>query len=217
MSERQWASRRLAALGALVLGTAGAWLSCASQASHLMDIAEPRMHPLPMRRAGLTEVAVVESPARAGTAPAQPAEAPAQPAEPPKVAEAAPKPAEAPKPAPVAEAPAKPSGTPVAATAASEAPKPKKAAASKPAEAASTEMGSLNLTANAAAEVWIDGKRVGKAPIQGKSVSAGAHRVRFDCVYPSGKQKGVDRNVEVQPFSEVSVDFECPEQPPEAQ
>ena len=70
------------------------------------------------------------------------------------------------------------------------------------------DYGQLNLNASGTAEVYVDGQKVGVAPVT-RHVPTGRHKVRFDCLSGEGRKQGANRTVEVPPFSEVSVDFEC--------
>ena len=72
-----------------------------------------------------------------------------------------------------------------------------------------SEDGRLNLKSNGASEVWVDGKKIGRSPMQGVVVSAGKHSARFDCVGDGGARRGSNLSVEVPPFAEVDVDFDC--------
>lgn len=128
-----------------------------------------------------------------------------------------------PEPAPAPKPPPAPAPTPAAAPAAAPAPTPAaKPAATKPAAAAAPSApgaapvpvvegeGTLNLKAVGEADVYIDGRKAGKSPIEGKVVPAGNHRVRFDCYGSDGKPiRGVDQNVRVSADMDSDVDFNC--------
>jgi hypothetical protein len=67
------------------------------------------------------------------------------------------------------------------------------------------ESGSLNVTATAAAVVFIDGRKVGAAPVQGQAVAPGAHVVKVVCSNGTSSEKKVD----VPAFAEVDVEQRC--------
>lgn len=229
MSERWKRPETLSLAGMVLAGVASAfaWGSCLGPAWRLVEAAEPRLHP-PFARGrsdGAGEaIAKAAPPAKAQ----EPGGSPTSVAQPPPAPAANAKPTPS-KPAAVVAEPA--AGSPPAAKVAPRPPAVEKKDSSsggeKPAAATAApkepapppkdvELGSLTLVANAEAEVWIDGRLVGKAPVEGRQVPEGRHRVRFDCIFPEGKLKGAERKVEVQAFSEVSVEYECPQQLPSA-
>ena len=113
-------------------------------------------------------------------------------------------------PEPVAAKPAVDAGTkapePVAA-------KPAPAAAkAEPAERpAPVPDGFLDLQASEAADVFIDGRKVGSAPVNGVKVKAGPHKIRFDCYDAAGNTTpGQAQTVQVPSGETAEVNFNCP-------
>ncbi|MGV3622191.1 MAG: hypothetical protein ACO1OB_15310 [Archangium sp.] len=95
------------------------------------------------------------------------------------------------KPAPVAEKPA--------------APKPPAPAASPVGE------GVLNLRASDTADVYLDGKKLGGAPVLGVKAKVGAHKLRFDCYDAAGNTvPGTPQTVQVKLDTETDLEFPCP-------
>lgn len=95
------------------------------------------------------------------------------------------------KPAPVAEKPP--------------APKP---AAAPPAPAGE---GVLNLRASDTADVYLDGKKLGGAPLLGVKAKVGAHKLRFDCYDAAGNTvPGTPQTVTVKLDTETDLEFPCP-------
>lgn len=142
--------------------------------------------------ATLAAVAPTPAPAKDDDEPAPLAKLP----ESPKTEEAPPKVEE--KPAPVAEKPA-----PVA-----EKPPAPKPAAPPPPVAAD---GILNLRATDTADVYLDGKKLGGAPILGVKAKVGAHKLRFDCYDAAGNTvPGSPQTVTVKLDTETDLEFPCP-------
>ncbi|MCA2978283.1 MAG: PEGA domain-containing protein [Myxococcaceae bacterium] len=84
-----------------------------------------------------------------------------------------------------------------------------KADAGAPAEPA--REGTLNLRASETADVFVDGKKVGSAPVEGLKVKAGTHKVRFDCYDAAGNALlGAPKTVTVTADAEETVEFACP-------
>ncbi len=71
--------------------------------------------------------------------------------------------------------------------------------------------GLLNLRASDTADVFLDGKKLGGAPVLGIKTKAGAHRVRFDCFDQGGNAiPGTQRTVNVKADDETDFEFTCP-------
>jgi hypothetical protein len=149
------------------------------------------------------------APAAAAPAAAAPAAAAPAAAAPPAAAPAAAAPAAAAPAAaapPVAVAAAKPAPAPAAAPAAAA---PKAGAPKAAAPKLADDAGALNLKSDAPADVYVDGKKVGKTPLVGYRVNPGNYKVRFDCQTEGGKVQGTAKPVNVPPYSDVDVDHEC--------
>jgi hypothetical protein len=69
------------------------------------------------------------------------------------------------------------------------------------------DRGTLNVTASSEAVVFIDGQRIGPAPVQNHAVQPGSHLIRVECRVGSALE--VERKVDVPPFAEVDVDHRC--------
>ncbi len=69
------------------------------------------------------------------------------------------------------------------------------------------DRGTLNVTASAPAVVFVDGRRVGPAPVQGESVKPGEHVVRVECATDAGAAS--EHRVNVPPYADVDVEHRC--------
>jgi hypothetical protein len=78
---------------------------------------------------------------------------------------------------------------------------------SKPARVATDDSGSLNLVASGAANVFVDGRNVGRAPVRGVSVKPGEHAVRFECLTDAAGS--AEQKVTVPAFADVDVEHAC--------
>jgi hypothetical protein len=101
-----------------------------------------------------------------------------------------------------AAAPAVPAPPPAPLPAAAPAP----AAKSRP--AAPDDSGALNLITSGEANVFVDGRAVGRSPVRGVSVKPGEHAVRFECL--ADTTRSAERKVNVPAFAEVDVEHACP-------
>ncbi|MHB8875882.1 MAG: PEGA domain-containing protein [Myxococcaceae bacterium] len=129
-------------------------------------------------------------------------------AAPPPVAIVAPKPAAAAPAVVPAASPAAPKAAVVPAVAVAPAAAPP--AAPKPAvKKLADDAGALNLKSDYPADVFVDGRKVGKTPLVGYRVNAGNYKVRFDCVVDGTKVPGTAKSVNVPSYSDVDVDHEC--------
>ncbi len=152
--------------------------------------------PVPAPAAPVVAAAPALAPAaKAVPAPAAPAPAPAPAGGVAAAAAPAPTPAPVPSPKPVVAAAPKPAAPPA----------PPKPAGPK----LNDDAGALNLKADAPAEVYVDGKRVGKTPLIGFKLNAGSYKVRFDCTVDGAKVQGAVKPITVPPYAEVDVDHEC--------
>ncbi len=71
----------------------------------------------------------------------------------------------------------------------------------------------MDLTASEAADVFVDGRKVGSAPVMGLKVRAGNHKVRFDCYDAAGNTTpGQAQVVAVTADETASVEFTCPKE-----
>jgi hypothetical protein len=80
-------------------------------------------------------------------------------------------------------------------------------APSKPARVATDDSGSLNLVTSGQANVFVDGRNVGRAPVRGVSVKPGEHTVRFDCLTDAAGS--AEQKVSVPAFADVDVEHAC--------
>ena len=115
---------------------------------------------------------------------------------------------------PVAEAPVLGAGAlvaevPAAAPAKRAPPKAVQRAPKPLVEARGTEWGDLTVRSNETADVMLDGKRIGSAPMERQRVRAGEHSLRIDCLLADGRHQGTARSVEIFPYSEVTVTNTC--------
>lgn len=71
--------------------------------------------------------------------------------------------------------------------------------------------GVLFLRATETADVFVDGKRVGSAPVLGLKAKLGPHKVRFDCYDAAGNTvAGAVQNVIATAEKPVDITFACP-------
>jgi hypothetical protein len=90
-------------------------------------------------------------------------------------------------------------------------PKPTPKPAEPPPPPAPVAQGLLDLQANDAADVFIDGKKAGASPVLGLKVKVGPHKVRFDCYDPAGNtMPGQTQTVVVRADETSEVTFTCP-------
>jgi hypothetical protein len=75
------------------------------------------------------------------------------------------------------------------------------------AAAAPDDSGALNLVATGDADVFVDGRHVGTAPVRGVTVRPGEHTVRFTCIKDANRS--AEQRVDVPAFSEVDVEHAC--------
>lgn len=88
---------------------------------------------------------------------------------------------------------------------------PAPVAAPGPAAAAALTEGLLFLRSSDTADVFVDGKRVGSAPVLSLKVKAGAHKVRFDCYDEAGNTvAGAVQTVTASTDKPVDITFQCP-------
>ncbi|MFL5322231.1 MAG: PilZ domain-containing protein [Myxococcaceae bacterium] len=71
--------------------------------------------------------------------------------------------------------------------------------------------GTLTLSADLPATVYVNGKKVGNAPISGVKVNPGKISVRFDCVVEDVRVKGKTKTVNVAPNGTAKVEYSCVE------
>ncbi len=77
--------------------------------------------------------------------------------------------------------------------------------------AAGVAEGLLFLRASDTADVFVDGKRVGSAPVLNLKTKAGPHKVRFDCYDAAGNTvAGAVQTVTAAPDKPVDITFACP-------
>ncbi len=69
------------------------------------------------------------------------------------------------------------------------------------------DSGTLNLIANGVADVFVDGRHIGRSPVKGVSVRPGEHSVRFSCSVDASRS--AERSITVPPFAEVDVEHTC--------
>jgi len=60
-----------------------------------------------------------------------------------------------------------------------------------------------------AADVYLDGKRIGRAPISGYAVVPGSHRVRFDCIFEGKTHRGKEKVVDIPSFTDAAFEHKC--------
>jgi len=60
-----------------------------------------------------------------------------------------------------------------------------------------------------AADVYVDGKRVGKAPIDRYPVVPGQRRIRFDCIFEGKTHRGKERSVDVPEYADAVIEHQC--------
>jgi hypothetical protein len=81
----------------------------------------------------------------------------------------------------------------------------------EPAPAAAVPDGFIDLQASEAADVFIDGRKVGSAPVNGVKLKAGPHKIRFDCYDAAGNTTpGQAQTVVVPSGDTAEVNFNCP-------
>lgn len=59
------------------------------------------------------------------------------------------------------------------------------------------------------ADIFIDGVRAGRAPLQYHPVQPGTHRVRFDCIFEGRTFRGTDTVLDVPPDTDAVVEHKC--------
>jgi hypothetical protein len=69
------------------------------------------------------------------------------------------------------------------------------------------DSGSLNLVASGDADVFVDGRHVGHAPVRGMLVRPGEHAVRFAC--RKDASRSAEQKVNVPAFADVDVEHTC--------
>lgn len=188
----------LLALGALAFGVVSA--PSAPPAPRPFVLEPLALRPFPTRDATPTPVKAPEkTPEKVPEKPAAVVDAGVAPAPAPVVVDAG-VPAKAPAPAPVV----------VDAGVKAPAPVPVKAPEVAPVAAAE---GAMDLTASEAADVFVDNRKVGSAPVMGLKVRAGNHKVRFDCYDAAGNTTpGQAQVVAVTADETASVEFTCPKE-----
>jgi hypothetical protein len=80
-----------------------------------------------------------------------------------------------------------------------------------PPPAARADSASLNLRSNRPAEIFVDGKSIGRSPQLRYALPPGRHELRFDCIYDWGKAKGEVQSLYLVPYAEGDVTHECVE------
>lgn len=174
------------ALGALGYGLASGPAGAVATKTFIASALELR--PFPNRAPAMAGAAAVNKPP-VPAAPIADAGVPALPPPPPRAVVDA-----GVAPRPPAPAPANPSPAP---------------AASSPAPAVAE--GTLDLQASEAADVFVDGRKVGSAPVQNLKVKAGTHKVRFDCYDSSGNSTpGQAQTATVRADEPTEITFTCP-------
>ncbi|MBL8954571.1 MAG: hypothetical protein JNK82_27575 [Myxococcaceae bacterium] len=83
---------------------------------------------------------------------------------------------------------------------------PAVAAAQRPAERPD-DRGTLNVTATAAAVVFIDGQRAGAAPLTGARLQPGAHVIRVECGGDGGE--AAEHRLMVPAYADVDLEHDC--------
>jgi hypothetical protein len=71
----------------------------------------------------------------------------------------------------------------------------------------------VTVKANQRSEVFLDGKTIGETPRLRAAVSPGKHQLRVDCLFPSGRQEGKTKDLDLPPWAEAVVQHDCVERP----
>lgn len=70
-------------------------------------------------------------------------------------------------------------------------------------------VGASAAQAGVAADVYVDGVRVGRAPLSYHPVTSGTHRVRFDCIFEGRTHRGNDTVLDVPAETDAVVEHTC--------
>jgi len=88
-------------------------------------------------------------------------------------------------------------------------PRPQPVATAPATPATRSDSAYLNLRSNRPAEIFVDGKSIGRTPQPRYALPPGRHELRFDCVYDWGKARGEVQSLYLVPYAEGDVTHEC--------
>lgn len=115
----------------------------------------------------------------------------------------APKPTAAAKPKAKPRPPSKPKAPPQA-----QAPAPAPAAPAATSTLMLRAVGGSSAKGAIAANVYVDGKLLGQAPVDAK-VAAGKRRVRFDCIFEGKTHRGKDKVIDIPEHTDAMIEHKC--------
>jgi hypothetical protein len=110
---------------------------------------------------------------------------------------------------PAVAAPAQPDAGAAVALAAAEVSDAGAAEEEQPPDGGLSGTGFLRIGVDRDTSIWVDGKKVGKAPLRALEISAGSHRVRFDCRLEGRRVMSKPRYVQVLPNKEAHLEYIC--------